>query len=1159
MGLMKKLTSALVASSLVLSLVGSAFAAYTPGAGEAAGTRMQKLGIIQGRDGGDLALNSEITRAELVTTIVRAFGQEENAKYLKGSTIFPDIANHWASGNIAMAVALVEKAGGDAIGMPDGTFAPDVKLTPAQAVAFLMKFIGLKADATKAWPANYLDVAADKGLITAEDKALIAAETGNATRGLTFYVFDNAFYNYKLADGKTFYTKYVAPNGPTLTMNDLADTTMDSKVTVTGNAKGAVEVYVGSTKVTPDASGNFTAEFALPEVKAEPYTVTVTAIDLAGNRVEKSDTIARVVGNIASVEAAAITVAAGATVDVAAVAKDEAGNVIADAAITGESAVGTFADGKFTAGKVAGEGTLTLKAGEKTADVKVTITAGAMAAVTPVKASVAKGEMVKFEAKDAYGNVITGATFTQTSADVMLDSTTGNFMASATGNFTVTATKDGVSVEGTVGVYSTTAAKLVVSAPTAMVGNDETAYEVTVTAVDANGNLVATYDKNITISGEFTAAPNTVLTKKASAGVATFKVVADDANRNTEIDVDATSNNGTKDITGTASVNVVAQVPTALKIDAPKYLTVNDGNAQGTVYVVDQMGEVMVGVNSWTVTLNVTGPAYLTSDDKTTTTVVATGVDDAMNFTLYPVDETSVGNVTVTATFTGFESATSTTTAAYGLTANKLVVENVSTDAVKASDLGVYKFKVTLTDKNGVPRVAAAGGETVTLKFNTDKFAELNVMGSTDSADLTAANVTAAGNTLGAKTTTVLIPAGESAVYVGVSAWKYVGTVDFDATGTDLTKATGTVAFKAGDADSVVFTRTDAIDVLTSAPEATLTAKVLDAAGNNVPKADVKVKFFADSYAHVKLNGAAADYKTVTDANGQATVKVNIMPYNENYVVKVAHDIDADDAYADTETLTLNMKAAISNSISLQTWAEDNSGRKSAFEAGEKFNIRAYVKDNNGLVVNALAIEDTLALDGLDLGDADVVEAAVVWTLVAPGLGESFDPYYQATLTARKAGSFTFTVAETSVAADVKANRTINVTPGTFDQIVVEQENSVGKLDIDKGTVKAFTVRIADTFGNLVSPTQVSAAVKFDVTFANSGATGAGTYYDVRTSETSGTKLTGWSIGAGTNSKTMYLVTNDVDDAEITFTVTNPGELPVGFEASTTYTVTVAQ
>jgi hypothetical protein len=199
---------------------------------------MQDLKILLGRPDG-LALGAEITRAELVTLIVRAFGKEEDSKLLKGSASFPDTSNHWASGYIAMAVALAEKAGSDPIGMPDGSFQPDTKLTSAQAVAFLMKFLGVKADGGKAWPNNYLDVAVERGLLTAEDKALIAPMLNqNATRGLVFYLFDRAFNSYNLGSGKTFYTQYVDTTSPVVTIDKNYTITPEGKVILKGKVEG---------------------------------------------------------------------------------------------------------------------------------------------------------------------------------------------------------------------------------------------------------------------------------------------------------------------------------------------------------------------------------------------------------------------------------------------------------------------------------------------------------------------------------------------------------------------------------------------------------------------------------------------------------------------------------------------------------------------------------------------------------------------------------------------------------------------------------------------------------------------------------------------------------------------------------------------------------
>lgn len=179
MALMKKLTSAIVASSLVLGLVSTA-GATTPDKVQSAADRMFKLALINGVTPGavppDLALNANLTRAQLVTILVRAFGQENNAKFLNGAASFPDAANHpWASGYIAMAKQIIAQrsAGREIVGMPDGNFNPDGNVTAAEAVAFLMKFTGAPADTTLAWPDSYIQGALNAGLITAEDKDVL--------------------------------------------------------------------------------------------------------------------------------------------------------------------------------------------------------------------------------------------------------------------------------------------------------------------------------------------------------------------------------------------------------------------------------------------------------------------------------------------------------------------------------------------------------------------------------------------------------------------------------------------------------------------------------------------------------------------------------------------------------------------------------------------------------------------------------------------------------------------------------------------------------------------------------------------------------------------------------------------------------------------------
>jgi hypothetical protein len=1179
MGLMKKLTSALVASSLVLSLVGSAFAAYTPGAGEEAGKRMQDLKIIQGRDGGDLALNSEITRAELVTTIVRAFGQEETAKYLVGSAIFPDTANHWASGNIAMAVKLVKDAGGDAIGMPDGTFAPDAKLTPAQAVAFLMKFVGVKRDATKAWPNDYLDPAVAAGLITAEDKALIAAETGNATRGLTFYLFDNAFYNYKLADGKTFYTKYVSPAGPSLTLTDLPETTMDSKVTVTGNAKGAYEVYVGSQKVTVDASGNFSAEFALPEVKAEPYTVTVTAVDRAGARVEKSDTIARVVGTIAAVEAAEITVAAGATVDVDAVAKDAAGNVVADAAITGESAVGTFADGKFTAAKVVGTGTLTLKAGEKTADVKVTIVAGPIAKVVADKAGAAPGEIVTLTAQDEHGNVISGATFSQTSSDAMLDGTTGKFMASKAGSYTVTATVGGASKDATVGIFGgfDSKSKVVVEAPLTIVGNNATEATVTLKVVDANGNIITNFDGTVALNdGNLDSAADVALKN----GVATYTLTAPNATTGQIVTLTGSATKGGVTVTGTANVQVLQQVATSIKVDSPTYLTVNntDGTMKTTasnvkVFVLDQDGKAMK-TGAYAVKLSLTGPATFTQGQNVTSVTVnytpnadtASGHDDdGAIATIFPTGLNNVGTVSFTGELSGLTVGTDSTTAAYAqnqasvaasvVTTAEKYVADVDANATKAT------FRGTLKDANGVP--VAKDGINVTFDLDVD-YSKVKIW-QIDPA--TGLRMDSDAGTAGMQPLSAdpVVTTTGGVANLSIESETFVGALNVTTKATDLASSSVSAQFVTGDPYYVTFNRST-MEVPQGTESVDLSAQIYDMAGNKVMKEGVKIVFTANNTDTFVNGGAKAEVKT--DVNGVATVKVTTIGYVRTAPYNVTLEGDLSDlthTSADRTnplapifgTADLTAAITIDNTVAANVSIQTKVGNDPKFyvQTTETVRVLATVTDSRGNKLTGETVKLVLP-KGANIVGGVLTTAETTYTMTE--LNAATDPgVYFWDVQFAKAPTTNFTVKVTTGLNDVVANGTIAVEAAAVNGVKVATDSN-DKLLPTKGTVSGpYTISLVDAYGNSVFANSTTSTVKVSWTLSTAPNAANGEYFEIKASAT-GAALTGLvggstlDIPVGSNSVSFYVFTNI--DTTVTFTGNTTGGTPgalAGTDAAT--------
>nr|WP_255570575.1 S-layer homology domain-containing protein [Cohnella sp. CFH 77786] len=249
---------------------------------------MQGLQLIAGRKDGDLALDANITRAELVTIIVRAFGNDTEAKLLKGAPSFPDVGSHWASGYIAVAKNLAKQTG-EVLGRPDGTFNPDGNVTQAEALAFVMKFMGIKPEEGSKWPDNYINGAVNAGLITEEDgKAVSAGKNTAANRGLVFYLADSGFSTYKLANGKTVYTTYVDSKPPSLTVETPPSESAENQVALKGTAEGAAFVTLDGKKVSVGADGKWTGTL---ELGTCGDTYPIVASDLAGNTVTKEVTI----------------------------------------------------------------------------------------------------------------------------------------------------------------------------------------------------------------------------------------------------------------------------------------------------------------------------------------------------------------------------------------------------------------------------------------------------------------------------------------------------------------------------------------------------------------------------------------------------------------------------------------------------------------------------------------------------------------------------------------------------------------------------------------------------------------------------------------------------------------------------------------------------
>lgn len=202
------LVAMLLTVGLLFAAVGPAFAETDDrafGVDAEAVKRLVDAGLVKGRttDDGDpdYALEDAITRAELVTVLVRALGGAAEAESYEGDAALSDTADHWSKGWVAVGAELSHKP----LGYPDGTFKPDQQVTAAEAVAFTMKFLGIDPPEGE-WPGNYLEGLAAAGIVAETDVAgLKLVANVAAPRGLVFTLLDMAFSTYEVEAGKTVY------------------------------------------------------------------------------------------------------------------------------------------------------------------------------------------------------------------------------------------------------------------------------------------------------------------------------------------------------------------------------------------------------------------------------------------------------------------------------------------------------------------------------------------------------------------------------------------------------------------------------------------------------------------------------------------------------------------------------------------------------------------------------------------------------------------------------------------------------------------------------------------------------------------------------------------------------------------------------------------
>lgn len=126
---------------------------------EASVNKLYEAGVVAGTTAHTFDPEAALTRAQMATILVRAYGQEETGK----GKSFADVPeSHWAYSYISSASAL-----GLIYGVSDTLFEPDIPVTLEQCVTMLVRArgYGTEAENLGGFPQGYLEIGTGLGLL----------------------------------------------------------------------------------------------------------------------------------------------------------------------------------------------------------------------------------------------------------------------------------------------------------------------------------------------------------------------------------------------------------------------------------------------------------------------------------------------------------------------------------------------------------------------------------------------------------------------------------------------------------------------------------------------------------------------------------------------------------------------------------------------------------------------------------------------------------------------------------------------------------------------------------------------------------------------------------------------------------------------------------
>lgn len=686
------------------------------------------------------------------------------------------------------------------------------------------------------------------------------------------------------------------------------------------------------------------------------------------------------------------------------------------------------------------------------------------------------------------------------------------FVASVPGNYTVEGTSGSATGTVTIGVFGP-ATSLKITPPSTLVANGLQKASLTVSVLDANGNVVANNSDQITLT-ENSPAAATIYgnpTVTASGGVATFTLQAGQvAGAATTF----TATDGT--LSTTAQVTAEAQQATSVSVTpASPYLEANATNGTDVISAVvdDQTGEPMLS-GVYTISFSASGAGNFSGSS--TAAGVYYGPSQAPATATLDDIQGDTGSVTITASGS---SLTSGSTAVQAVVAGAPAELAISTAQAAAANTPAT-YTVTAEDAHGYP-VQWQG--TVVLSSNP-------------------AGVTFSPSSLVFNNTSTA-----SFTATGTTAGNY--TITATAQGGGLTTATTSFTVQAGAVAKAVITPSSTSDAQYapmggSYTSWTYSVQLEDSAGNAVQQSGVEVDFTlvptGGNKGTATLNGSSTatttPVKAYTNGQGVATATVQAQSYiGDGYAVSATLP-----AYSGLGTIygkSIMIEQLTTGAIGVTYTNPSNGSQVSQVQSGTTYDaaLQLYGGQGNTLLLSS---NDTLLVTESGAGTVNLSGSGVSpygnsgteWTINTIGGVAHFN------VMPGKAGSVYLTYTDESVVTNPSSSTGLYVVAGTtvggFGFMSNGQTITSGApLEVGAGASVPITVTAQDAGGNAVA---VASTTPVDV------APNLVSGFEIRSSSGGSDLASPYAIDiqAGQTSTTFYFVNDGLSPVSVYFTPT---------------------